>query len=73
MKQYKIRAFSKSKNSPIIKYGITIPNNITTFYPKETYFKIEMMGNGSLILLSGTLIKPTEQEIKQYKFENIRV
>ena len=71
MKQYKIRPFSKSKD--IVKYGITIPNNIRTFYPEETYFKIEMIGPGSILLISGTLIKPTNQEIKKYEFEDIRV
>ena len=71
MKQYKIRAFSQSKE--IIKYGITIPKEITTFYPENTYFKIELIGNGSILLISGTLIKPTEQEIKNYNFEDCKI
>jgi len=68
MKQYKIRTFSKSKE--VVKYGITIPKNITTFYPENTFFKIEMFGNGSILLVSGTLIKPTEQDVKNYNFED---
>lgn len=69
MKQYKIRTIVKSKE--MIKLGITIPKNITTFYPEDTYFKIEMFGAGSVILISGTLIKPSDQDVKNYNFEDV--
>jgi len=71
MKQYKIRQVSKSKK--LIKYGITIPNSLIVFYPEGTYFKMENIGNGSILLTSGTQIKSIKQNLERYEYEDVLI
>jgi len=72
--QYKLHtiAWSNSAN-PIV--GITIPKEITRFF-SGCYFKVEVTKIGSkygIFCESGALLIPTEKEIKNYDFQDIRV
>lgn len=78
MKQYKIRviAYNGPKSTQNEKYGITIPAHIGKFYPPNTFFRMELFQNGSVqgvMLISGEQVNYTQEDIKNYNFEDIRV
>lgn len=74
MKQYKIRRIIKSKNREV--FGITIPDEILAFYSPNTYFSYKIFNEENkvgFLLISGSKIEPTKEEIKSYEFEDIKI
>lgn len=54
-----------------IVYGFTVPNEIAIFF-KQCIFNVEKSGC-SIIFTSGCSNVPTKEQIRSYKFEDIRL
>lgn len=69
---FKIRVISSnSKYQDNPYYGISMPREIAVFF-KDTFFSIRRSGT-SIILTSGCQEIYSTEDIKKYKFEDVRV
>jgi len=67
--QYKLRSIVKSDK--VVKYGITIPNEIASFF-SGCLFNPEISGT-CIVLYSGCSLEPTKEEVQKYEFEDCRI
>jgi len=63
----KKRTIAYQKTGEPIK-GFTLPKEINMMIEAFDYFNVEVSGN-AIIFSSGASIKPTAEQIKNYKFE----
>jgi len=69
--QIKVRVIAQQKSGePVI--GFTIPKELAMFTKVNTFYYIERSGT-SFILTSGCLNVPTQDQIKNYKFETVKI
>ena len=60
----------QSSGEPV--YGLTMPKELAMFTKVDTFYYIERSGT-SFILTSGMSNIPTEQQIKDYKFQDVKI
>ena len=53
-----------------IVYGFTVPTEVAIFF-KNTFFYVEKSGT-AIVFTSGTSNIPTQEQIRNYKFEDVK-